>query len=163
MSGSAATPPFGIGHRQTCCTNPPLISRCPPPRPAPPDFCFALAQARDRVLMKLAVLNELRLAVGSFAPCEVVMEGSTRVLPLVALRAESCESELTLSGAGADATGSADDAACRPGRPGVSPNRHPQARMGAANVKVRCVCVSFRRFPVVVCSRTRSVMIWMDA
>jgi len=82
-------------------------------------------------LMKLAVLNELRMAIGSFAPCEVVMEGSTRVLPLVALRAAGCE---TLP-EGADAESSGEAGGGR--RTGVSPNRHPQARMGAANLKVR--------------------------
>lgn len=85
--------------------------------------------------MRLAVLNELRLAVGSFAPCEVVMEGSTRVLPLVALRAVSSESEPVPLSGGADA-GSSDEGSRW--RPGVSPNRHPEARMGAPNVKVRC-------------------------
>lgn len=83
--------------------------------------------------MKLAVLNEMRLAIGSFAPCEVVMEGCTRVLPLVALRAGRAGSKLPAAyeddgGGSGEETGS---------RPGVSPNRHPQARMGAANVKVR--------------------------
>lgn len=83
--------------------------------------------------MQLAALNELRLAVGSFAPCEVVMEGSTRVLPLVALRAVSSESEAPQTG-GVDAGSSKEVAG---GRSGVSPNRHPEARMGAPNVKVR--------------------------
>lgn len=84
------------------------------------------AQARDESLMRFAVLNELRLAIGSFAPCEVVMQGCTRVLPLVALsvdHAESTDSDVS--------EGSIRKA-------GVSPNRHPQAQSGAANVKVGC-------------------------
>lgn len=87
--------------------------------------------------MKLAALNELRLAVGSFAPCEVVMEGSTRVLPLVALRAASTEPKVPLSGGDAE---NSDEAG---GRSGVSPNRHPEARMGAPNVKVRTWVTAF--------------------
>lgn len=74
--------------------------------------------------MRLAVLNELRLAVGSFAPCEVVMPDCTRVLPLVALRAGSATS-----------TAADPDVDCRR-RTVVSPNRHPEAQTGAANAKV---------------------------
>lgn len=84
--------------------------------------------------MRLAILNELRLAIGSFAPCEVVMEGCTRVLPLVALEAGRVDSRLALAGKG-DAGGGSDEE-CG-GRPGVSPNRHPDARVGAANLKVK--------------------------
>lgn len=90
-----------------------------------------VAQARDQVLMKLAVLNELRLAIGSFAPCEVVMEGCTRVLPLVALPVARPELKMSLAG---DGEGEFDGEVR--GRPGVSPNRHPEAHSGAANVKV---------------------------
>lgn len=108
-------------------------------------------QARDRVLMKLAVLNELRMAIGSFAPCEVVMEGSTRVLPLVALRAASCETLPEGEVEGADAESSGEAGGGR--RAGVSPNRHPQARMGAANFKVRMsVAVLFHESRANVCS-----------
>lgn len=82
--------------------------------------------------MKLAILNGLRLAIGSFAPCEVVMEGCTRVLPLVTLSAEGVESKTAVS-----ETDDADSDEEKGGRTGVSPNRHPQARMGAANVKAR--------------------------
>lgn len=85
------------------------------------------------MLMRLAVLNELRLAIGSFAPCEVVMEGCTRVLPLVALEAGRVASPSALAGKG-DAGGGSDEEGGR--RPGVSPNRHPDARVGAANLKV---------------------------
>lgn len=81
--------------------------------------------------MRLAILNELRLAIGSFGPCEVVMEGCTRVLPLVALRAARPRAPV----AGGVGMGGDDEEVG--GRTGVSPNRHPQARMGAANVKVR--------------------------
>lgn len=83
--------------------------------------------------MKLAILNELRLAIGSFAPCEVVMEGCTRVLPLVTLSAKGVGSKMAVSER--DDAGSTDEE--KGGRTGVSPNRHPQARMGAANVKAR--------------------------
>ncbi|CAM9109555.1 unnamed protein product, partial [Hapterophycus canaliculatus] len=89
----------------------------------------SVTQARDQVLMKLAVLNELRLAIGSFAPCEVVMEGCTRVLPLVALTVARSESNMPLAG-------DEESGGVLRERPGVSPNRHPQARSGAANVKV---------------------------
>lgn len=82
--------------------------------------------------MKLAVLNELRLAIGSFAPCEVVMEGCTRVLPLIALPVARSESNVPLAGGDEGEF----EGEVR-GRPGVSPNRHPEARSGAANVKVR--------------------------
>lgn len=83
--------------------------------------------------MRLAVLNELRLAIGSFAPCEVVMEGCTRVLPLVALKAEGGDSRAAVAGKG-DAGVSDEEGG---GKAGVSPNRHPDARTGAANLKVR--------------------------
>ena len=90
-------------------------------------------QAADQIIIKLAVLNELRLAIGSFAPCEVVMEGCTRVLPLVTLMAKGVGSKS--AGSDRDDAGSTDDE--KGVRRGVSPNRHPQARMGAANVKAR--------------------------
>lgn len=80
--------------------------------------------------MKLAVLNELRLSIGSFAPCEVVMEGCTRVLPLVALTAGTAGAKAAAAG---DAIPGDSDTEAG-GRLGVSPNRDP--RMGAANVKV---------------------------
>lgn len=83
--------------------------------------------------MKLSILNELRLAIGSFPPCEVVMEGCTRVLPLVTLSAKGVVSKTAVSER--DDAGSTDEE--KGGRRGVSPNRHPQARMGAANVKAR--------------------------
>lgn len=102
----------------------------PPPRALDMPY---FAQMEDHVLMKLAALNELRLAVGSFAPCEVVMEGSTRVLPLVALPAASSEANVPLT-KGGDARSSEEAAG---GRSGVSPNRHPEARSGAPNMKVR--------------------------
>lgn len=112
-----------------------------PPPLAPSLKMFHFAQMEDQVLMNLAALNELRLAVGSFAPCEVVMEGSTRVLPLVALPAASSESKVPLT-EGGDARSSEEAAG---GRSGVSPNRHPEARTGAPNVKVwrwltACIC-----------------------
>lgn len=100
-------------------------------------FTCAFLQAADQILMKLAILNELRLAIGSFAPCEVVMEGCTRVLPLVTLSAKGVGSSKTAVSLrdGRDDAGSTDEE--QGGRRGVSPNRHPQARNGAANVKVR--------------------------
>lgn len=81
--------------------------------------------------MKLALLNELRLAIGSFAPCEVVMEGCTRVLPLVALQARDEEISTARAHEGDMAS---QEAECSVG---VSPNRHPQAHAGAPNIKVR--------------------------
>ncbi|CAN0569259.1 unnamed protein product, partial [Ectocarpus sp. 12 AP-2014] len=53
-----------------------LMKPTPPPcgDDDPAGGCSA-GQTRDQVLMRLAILNELRLAIGSFDPCEVVMEG----------------------------------------------------------------------------------------
>lgn len=78
-------------------------------------------------------MNELRLAIGSFAPCQVVMEGCTRVLPLVALQADSVGSTAWSKDKGDTPAVAYEDSRKRAG---VSPNRHPEARTGAANLKV---------------------------
>lgn len=61
------------------------------------------------------------------------MEGCTRVLPLIALKVGKVDSRAQAPGKmdAAEAEGESSR------RPGVSPNRHPEARTGAANLKVR--------------------------